>query len=275
MKKIYSLLLMSVMLTGFTSCLDTNEDNETSFTIGMYQRVVTDGTGDVSEFFNNNYYLTVNLTQGTVNIDVTATISKDKTLSFSTGTMTLTADQEMSAYRFSSPSITTQGSTISNFKGIIDLQHGVAYISFIVDNEKTVYGTANLPFMFNTTRITPSAEGEKEYDANELQYDFTINKSKMTATLLILNYITDNNNKGSSTQVAVFEGLDLKLTRDGYVISSPSVKSTTSGKGNVADAELKDVEFTIHSQGTRMEGTYTTDKYTANVTGTMFNEQSK
>ena len=108
-----------------------------------------------------------------------------------------------------------------------------------------------------------------------MQYDFTINKSKMTATLLILNYITDSNNKGNSTQVAVFEGLDLKLTRDGYVISSPSVKSTTSGKGNVADAELKDVEFTIHSQGTRMEGTYTTDKYKANVTGTMFNEQNK
>lgn len=267
---------MSMMLTGFTSCLDTDEDNETSFTIGMYNRVVTDGTGDVSEFFNNNYYLTVNLTQGTVNIDVTATIDKDKTLSFSTGAMTLTGDQEMGAYRFSSPSITTQGSTISNFKGMIDLQHGVAYISFIVDNEKTVYGTANLPYMFNLTHVVPSAEGEKEYDTDELQYDFTINKSKMTATLLILNYITNNDsNKGNTTQVAVFEGLDVKLTRDGYVITSPSVKSTTTGKGNVADAELKDVEFTIHTQGIRFEGTYTTDEYKATVAGTMFDEQSK
>lgn len=272
MKKIFSLLLMGMMLTGMTSCLDSNENNETSFSVGMYQRVVTDGSGDVADFFTNNYYFTINSSDFTVNIDVTSTYEEGNTLSFSTGKMNFSVDREMQAYRFSSPNITTQGHTVSNFKGMIDLSSGVAYISFMVDGDKTVYATAHLPFMFNSTHFIPE-DGSAESDSEKLQYDFTINKSKMTATVLILNFVPEEDDKDSGTKVAVFEGLDLKITRDGYEISAESVKSSISGKGNIKDAELKDVKFNITAQGTRFNGAYSTNTYKATVSGKMFNEQ--
>ena len=43
MKKIFSMLLMGMMLMGMTSCLDNNENNETTFTLSMYNRTVTMG----------------------------------------------------------------------------------------------------------------------------------------------------------------------------------------------------------------------------------------
>ena len=69
MKKIFSTLLMGMMLMGMTSCLDNNENNETNFTLSMYNRTVTMGSEDVSEFNVNNAAFKINYTNSTISVN--------------------------------------------------------------------------------------------------------------------------------------------------------------------------------------------------------------
>lgn len=93
MKKIFSMLLMGMMLMGMTSCLDNNENNETNFTLSMYNRTVTMGSEDVSEFNVNNSAFKINYTNSTISVNVMATVGKDNTIQFKIDDMQLTADQ--------------------------------------------------------------------------------------------------------------------------------------------------------------------------------------
>ncbi|MDO4510496.1 MAG: hypothetical protein Q4B68_01590 [Bacteroidales bacterium] len=272
MKKLFSMLMLSMMLLGMTSCLnDDPGTSEATFTVSMYNRTVTAGAGDVSEFSVNNYTYLVNYTKGVISVNVTATISGNNTIQFNLTELPLTADQSMQAYRFSCPSASAQGLQISDLKGVIDINHGVVYVTFAVDGDKTVHATGSLPFMFNETEYT-SIEG-KTITTKNCMYDFRINKSKMTATLWIQGFIPiDGENKEVDNLIAVFDELKVEFTRDGYRISSPSTKASTANGGNVNDAVLTNVEFNIHSQGIRFSGSYNTKSYTATVTGKMFNE---
>ena len=96
----------------------------------------------------------------------------------------------------------------------------------------------------------------------------------MTATVTIVGFAKDADQKEASENIAVFEGLNVKFTRSGYKITAPMVKSTTTGVGNVSDATIKDVEFNIIDQGIRFNGKYETDTYEAETAGTMFNEKT-
>ena len=91
MKKIFSMLLMGMMLMGMTSCLDNNENNETNFTLSMYNRTVTMGSEDVSEFNVNNSAFKINYTNSTISVNVMATVGKDNTIQFKIDDMQLTA----------------------------------------------------------------------------------------------------------------------------------------------------------------------------------------
>lgn len=95
MKKIFSMLLMGMMLMGMTSCLDNNENNETNFTLSMYNRTVTMGSEDVSEFNVNNAAFKINYTNSTISVNAMATVGKDNTIQFKIDDMQLTADQGM------------------------------------------------------------------------------------------------------------------------------------------------------------------------------------
>lgn len=95
----------------------------------------------------------------------------------------------------------------------------------------------------------------------------------MTATVTIVGFAKDADQKEASENIAVFEGLNVKFTRSGYKITAPMVKSTTTGVGNVSDATIKDVEFNIIDQGIRFNGKYETNTYEAETAGTMFNEK--
>ena len=90
MKKIFSMLLMGMMLMGMTSCLDNNENNETNFTLSMYNRTVTMGSEDVSEFNVNNSAFKINYTNSTISVNVMATVGKDNTIQFKIDDMQLT-----------------------------------------------------------------------------------------------------------------------------------------------------------------------------------------
>lgn len=274
MKKLLSLLLTGLMLMGMTSCLDNNTNNETSFSLSMYNRTVTVGSGDESEFFVNNTLFKINYEKSTITANVTATIGTDNTIQFNVEDMVLSLDQSKQAYSFSSPRVTTQGVEITNFRGIIDLQVGVMYLTYNVGTDKTVHATASLPFLFNRTNIIPTDDQKTSFTNEKCQYDFSINKSNMTAKVTINNFLKNDTETESAENVAVFDGLKVEFTRDGYKIKADMVKSTTSGKGTVTDAVLKDVEFNIIDQGIRFNGKYTTDTYTAEVAGTMFNEKS-
>lgn len=274
MKKIFSMLLMGMMLMGMTSCLDNNENNETNFTLSMYNRTVTMGSEDVSEFNVNNAAFKINYTNSTISVNVMATVGKDNTIQFKIDDMQLTADQGMQAYRFSCPAATTQGVEITNFRGIIDLQVGVLYMTYNVGADKTVHATAALPFLRCKTNIDPTDETKQDFSSEKTQYDFRINKSNMTATVTIVGFTKDADQKEVSENIAVFEGLNVKFTRSGYKITAPMVKSTTTGVGNVSDATIKDVEFNIIDQGIRFNGKYETNTYEAETAGTMFNEKT-
>lgn len=274
MKKIFSMLLMGMMLMGMTSCLDNNENNETNFTLSMYNRTVTMGSEDVSEFNVNNSAFKINYTNSAISVNVMATVDKDNTIQFKIDDMQLTADQGMQAYRFSCPAATTQGVEITNFRGIIDLQVGVLYMTYNVGADKTVHATAALPFLRCKTNIDPTDETKQDFSSEKTQYDFRINKSNMTATVTIVGFAKDADQKEASENIAVFEGLNVKFTRSGYKITAPMVKSTTTGVGNVSDATIKDVEFNIIDQGIRFNGKYETNTYEAETAGTMFNEKT-
>lgn len=271
MKKIFSLLLTALVLMSMTSCLGNNDNNIATFTTSMFNRTVTDGSTDTPELYMNNYNFSINYDNSTISLNGTATIGNDNTIQFTIKDMALTNDQSKNAVTFSCPKATASATDITNLRGYISLQNGTVYITYSVGANKTVYATAGLPFSYNKTEFIPDGDESKSYTLDNCKYDFNLNKSNMTATVTIVNFIPKAN-ESDQNRIAVFEGLKLQVTSNGYKITSPEVKSTTTGRGDVSDVTLKDVEFNIIDQGIRFRGSYKTDTYDANVAGNMFDE---
>lgn len=271
MKKIFSLILTALVLMGMTSCLGNNDNNIATFTMSMFNRTVTNGSAGAPEFFVNNYNFTINYDNSTISLNGTATIGKDNTIQFTIKDMALSTDQSKNAVTFSCPKVTASGDDITNLKGYLSLQNGTVYITYSVGTDKTVYATGGLPFIYNKTEFIPDGDESKSYTLDNCKYDFNLNKSNMTATVTIVNFIPKAN-ESDQNRIAVFEGLNLQVTSNGYKITSPEVKSTTTGRGDVSDVTLKDVEFNIIDQGIRFRGSYKTSTYDANVAGNMFDE---
>lgn len=274
MKKIFSLLLMGMMLMGMTSCLNEEATNEATFTVSMYNRTINAGAGDESEFFINNSVYHVNYDKGVISVNATVTLAENNNIQFTLEDLKLTSDADREAYRFSCPSATAQGLNITNFNGLIDLKNGLVYVTFNAGSDKTVHATGALPFLFNTTSYKDDEKEGLEYDNYYSQYDFRINKSNMKATLVIFRYISGYEDRDNLNKIAVFEGLDVKFTREGYKITAPSVKSSMSGQANVSDATLTNVEFNIVNQGTHFYGKYDNGSKHVSITGDMFEKKN-
>ncbi|MBR5102144.1 MAG: hypothetical protein IK092_03380, partial [Muribaculaceae bacterium] len=188
-KTLISLLATITLGIVATSCVgDSHKDTIMTAQPVMYCRAVNaDGT-DV-HFTTSTYVVTLNYTKNTIAFEGAAGVDKSSSVYIITDDMPLTFDSSgaYNAYKFACATFKdNNGKEISNLHGWFDGNTGLAFLTFDAE-DKHFYATPMIGFPYCTTTSVPEDQATSPYIAEEASFYCTLNKEKMTATILFAN----------------------------------------------------------------------------------------
>ncbi len=260
------LVMAACLLLGATSCLDDNDNKNQilNYTASMYTRTVHnadsatfDGAGTC--VFN------LNVTEGQINVTPTVQVGQ-AAVTFSTGYLGLSRSGTNGAvYQFSCQT-PAQGSA-SNIVGYLDLETMMLYLQFEA-NGKKVYSTSGLYYTGTTSSYDTTGSNRNEYTNSSSVYQFAISTDtdgKMSGKAAISNWGISS----TTEYVMTLNNLNVQITADGYVLSSPEVTGTLSTTG--AQHTMTNFSAVLSNQGRSMSVTYDCEGRHVSATGKLCN----
>jgi len=261
MRKYFATLGAAIMTAlSFTSCLNSNSDNEQTYTSRMlssesFNRVEDAETGEVSITNGATFQNSYNFTKATITTEISglSLTSGSSGLSFRLPALELKIDTQKGFYYCSGTDIVPEGSQAAYIFSNYSLRSipGRTYnnqlapvycLNFTLNNRYrvTVIPVDNLYF----GNTTSTAEDGTSFSTVEPSCRIVLNKDKMTASFAYNNLKLANASLNKSFYV---KDIPFTLTSSGYIIQhSEPVNAYDGANAKIENVEISDINVSAN-----------------------------
>lgn len=267
MKKVLTMALMAALALSFTSCIDSeSDDNETKAQVYMYN-IVKDLHDDSAPVTITQSYTSFlfNYTKSTLTADVQTMLPGGLSGRFNTGEIKMTAGTR--GFSFALPKASGTGLNIEGLDGLFDPNMGVIKYNYQVNGDYTVSAVSGFNYNFTRFVATNIETGVTELD-NESQTGFIVQPdlTKKTLTLSFNNFYLAG---GSSSRIQRIDYSEIPYTLDFDGIDA-YVKDETKSNQGYNDCVIKNLSINLYGLGLKTEISFDMNNHHYTATGYLF-----
>lgn len=275
MKKIYSLLLLALVVMGAVSCnSDSNDIIYYGEQVTITRSFPSDDLSVIPESSTTIVALTANVSAGTAELTFTVKLASNTSVTVKATGLSMTTNASTGCYEFKqsgSSQISAGQNTITDLEGLINSSGGSIRLSMIVNGTYHVYITSP-DYLYTNTVISTLDNSSQPYEASDIYYEFVPDFTTMTGQLYIAHLHLSSN--GVSDNVTVL-GLPFEVTPEGFKINELGSAQLSKTRDDVVK-ELSDFDITISNQGQSISGSFVAnDNNKVTFHGTVFPAQYK